>query len=158
MDFVIEGQDIWVASLRDAPGGLAEKLLALRDAGADLDFIIARRSVDQPGAGVVFVTPLSSDSEVAAATEVGFKVSSSLFALRIDGPNRPGIAAEMTQRLAEEGISLRGFSAAVTGARVIVNLAVDSLKHRDRVMAVLADWSEPASAAPASRQAEPVYS
>ena len=156
MEFVIEGQDVWVTGLKDAPGGLAEKLLALREAGADLDFIIARRSVDRPGAGVVFVTPLRTDSEIAAATEEGFRVSRSLYALRIDGPNRPGIAAEMTQKLAQEGISLRGFSAAVSGARVIVNLSVDSLKNRDRVQEILAGWVEPVGEAAASRDAEPV--
>lgn len=156
MKFMVEGQDIWVASLRDAPGGLAEKLLALRDAGADLDFIIARRSPDQPGAGVVFVTPLRTDSEIAAAAEEGFNVSRSLYALRIDGPNRPGIAAEMTQRLAEEGISLRGFSAAVSGARVIVNLSVDSLSNRDLVKEILETWTEPVGTGPASRHTVPI--
>jgi len=156
MQFMIEGQDIWVASLRDAPGGLAEKLLALRDAGADLDFIIARRSPDQPGAGVVFVTPLVTDTEIAAAAEVGFNVSRSLCALRIDGPNRPGIAAEITKRLADEGISLRGFSAAVSGARVIVNLAVDSLGTRDQVKEILEAWTEPVGAGLASRHAVPI--
>ncbi len=156
MKLIVERQEIWVASLRDTPGGLAEKLLALRDAGADLDFVIARRSPDQPGAGVVFVTPLRTDSEIAAAAEEGFNISRSLWALRIDCPNRPGIAAEMTQRLADEGISLRGFSAAVSGARVIVNLSVDSLSTRDRVKQILEAWTEPVGAGPASRHSVPI--
>ena len=155
MQFVVEGQDIWVASLRDKPGGLAEKLLVLRDAGADLEFVIARRSPDQPGAGVVFVTPLRADREIAAATEAGFNVSRSLHALRIEGPDRPGVAAEMTQRLAAEGISLRGFSAAVSGPRVIVNLAVDSLADKDRARQVLETWALPAKAAGAKAKAAP---
>jgi len=142
MDFVVETQDIWVATLRDRPGGLAEKLLALRDVGADLDFVIARRSAKHPGAGVVFVTPLRSDREIAAATEAGFNVSTSLHALRIQGADRPGIAAEVTQRLAEEGISLNGFSAAVSGPQMIINLAVDSLADRNRVREILETWIE----------------
>ena len=153
MGFVVEGQDIWVSSLRHKPGGLAEKLIALRDAGADLEFVIARRAPDHPGGGVVFVTPLRNDREIAAATEVGFNVSRSLHALRIDGPDRPGIAAEMTSRLAEEGISLTGFSAAVSGPRVIVNLAVESLAEKDRVKEILENWSEPVGA---SREREAV--
>ena len=156
MQFTIEEQEIWVASLRDAPGGLAEKLLALKDAGADLDFIIARRSPDQPGAGVVFVTPLSTDSEVAAAAEAGFNLSRSLWALRIDGPNRPGIAAEMVQKLAEENISLQGFSAAVSGARVIINLALDTLSNREQVKHILEAWTEPVGAGQTRREAVPV--
>jgi len=156
MRFVVEPQDIWVASLRDAPGGLAEKLTALRDAGADLDFVIARRTPDQPGAGVVFVTPLRDDNEIAAAAEVGFNLSRSLCALRVDGPNRPGIAAELTRRVAEEGISLSGFSAAVSGKRVIINLAVDSLTNRDRVQKILEAWTEPFGPPEASRPVVPI--
>jgi len=156
MEFFVERQDIWIASLRDKPGALAEKLLCLKDAGADFDFIIARRSTDRPGAGVVFVTPLRSDREIAAASEAGFNVSRSLYALRVEGPNRPGIAAEITARVASEGISLNGFSAATSGPKLIVNLAVDSRAERERVTTILEEWAEPAVAEPAREEMEPV--
>ncbi len=109
---MVRGLDVWAATLADRPGALAEKLRALKNAGADLEFIIARRSPDKPGAGVVFVSPLRGDTEVAAAVEAGFNVSRSLHGVRVEGPDRPGIAAELTTRLGTEGISLRGFSAA----------------------------------------------
>src|SRR5271157_2929746 len=41
-----------------------------------LQFIIARRA--EPGKGVVFVTPLRGDREIAAATQVGFNVAQTL--------------------------------------------------------------------------------
>ena len=43
MELTIERVDVWAASIRDEVGGLGELLAGLRDAGADLDFILARR-------------------------------------------------------------------------------------------------------------------
>jgi hypothetical protein len=50
---------LWAAMLQDRVGGLAGKLAPLAAAGANLEFIIARRAPEQPGRGVVFVTPLN---------------------------------------------------------------------------------------------------
>ena len=58
MDLFVERVDVWAATIEDKPGGLADVLAVLRDAGANLQFIIARRAPDLPGNGVVFVTPL----------------------------------------------------------------------------------------------------
>ena len=50
MDVLAERVDVWAASIEDSPGGLAVVLAALREAGADLQFIIARRSGEEPDA------------------------------------------------------------------------------------------------------------
>lgn len=78
--------------------GLQDKWLAcrgvctgLRAAGADLEFVIARRAAETPGKGVVFVTPLQGDMEIAAAAQLGFNVTQTLHSVRIMGPNQPGI-------------------------------------------------------------------
>ena len=59
----VEHVDVWAATIEDRPGDLAHVLAELREAGADLHFIIARRT--EPGKGVVFVTPLRGDREIA---------------------------------------------------------------------------------------------
>lgn len=138
MDILVEHVDVWAASIPDRPGGLADVLVALRDAGADLQFIIARRTPEEPGKGVVFVTPLQGDREVRAAAQVGFNVTHSLHSLRVIGPDRPGIAADLVQRLAAEGINLRGFSASVLGTQFVAFVAVDSLADANKAEAVLA--------------------
>jgi hypothetical protein len=98
---------VWAATIEDKPGGLAQALAELREEGADLQLIIARRA--EPGKGVVFVTPLQGDREIAAAAQVGFNVAVTLNSVRIMGRDRSGVAAEVTQKLAEGGINLRGF-------------------------------------------------
>ena len=126
MDLSVKRVDIWAASIKDKSGGLALKLTGLREAGADLDFVISRRAPEKPGTGVVFVTPLRGDREIAAAANLGFNVSNNLYSVRVMGDNKPGITAELTTKLAAEGINLRGVSAAVIGARFILYVALDT--------------------------------
>ena len=137
MDLTVERVDVWAASIKDEPGGLAWTLAGLRDAGADLDFIIARRAPEKPGTGVVFVAPLRADAEVAAAADLGFNVTRSLQAVRVEGKNKPGIAAELTEKLGAEGLNLRGLSAAVIGERFILYIGLDSPGDADKALEIL---------------------
>jgi hypothetical protein len=137
METIIERVDVWAANIEDKPGGLAGVLTALRDVGADLQFIIARRAPQEAGRGVVFVTPLQGDREIAAAAEVGFNVTQTLHSVRVMGRDRPGVAAELTQKLADGGVNLRGFSASVLGNQFVAYVAVDSLDDANKAMAIL---------------------
>ena len=125
-NLIVERVDVWAATIQDKPGGLAKILTGLKDAGADLDFVIARRAPEKPGTGVVFVTPLRGDREVAAASTLGFNVTSSLKSLRIEGQNKPGVASALTNRLADAGINLHGLSAAVIGTKFIIYISLDN--------------------------------
>jgi len=138
MDLLVERVDVWAAPIEDRPGALADVLATLRDAGADLQFVIARRAPEAPGTGVVFVTPLHSDQEVRVASQVGFNVTRRLHAVRVMGPDRPGVAASLTQRLGEAGINLRGFSASVIGTQFVAYVALDSLDDANQAIEVLA--------------------
>jgi hypothetical protein len=131
----VEHVDVWAATIEDRPGGLAYVLAELREAGADLQFIIARRA--EPGKGVVFVTPLRGDREIAAAAQVGFNVTRTLHSVRVMGPDRPGIAAQLTKKLADGRINLRGFSASVIGTQFLAYVAVDSLDDANKVIEIL---------------------
>ena len=44
METIVEHVDVWAANIEDKPGGLAGVLSALRDVGANLQLIIARRA------------------------------------------------------------------------------------------------------------------
>ena len=137
MELLAERIDVWAATIADKPGGLADVLAALRDAGADLQFIIARRAPDMPGKGVVFVAPLQNDRDIRAAAEVGFNVTRTLHSVRVMGADRPGIASELAQKAADARINLRGFSASVIGTQFVAYLAVDSMQDADNVIALL---------------------
>jgi hypothetical protein len=137
MELTVERAEVWAASMKDEPGSLAKLLAGLREAGADLDFIIARRAPEKPGTGVVFVTPLRGDREIAAATELGFAVTKSLQAVRVEGENKPGAAAEITTKLAAAKINLRGFSGAVIGTKFVLYIGLDSSAEADKAVEIL---------------------
>jgi hypothetical protein len=138
MELIVQREEVWAASIEDKPGALAKKLAPLSEAGADLDFIIARRAPDKPGTGVVFVTPLRGDREVSAATMAGFAVSGHMHAVRVEGQNQPGIVATLTGKLAEAGLNLRGLSAAAIGTRFVLHLAFDTDEAAAKAIKILA--------------------
>ncbi len=137
MELIVERVNVWAASIPDEPGGLAHVLAGLSEAGADLNFCIARRAPEKPGTGVVFVTPLRGDREIAAASLLGFNVTKSLHSVRVVGENIPGIAATLTEKLAAAGINLHSFSGAVIGTRFILYIALDSEEDAEKACKII---------------------
>ena len=137
MKLKITREDVWVAGIKDKPGGLAAKLADLTRAGANLAFVIARRESSIPGTGVVFVTPLKGSAQLKAAKQAGFAKSKSLHSLRILCGDRKGLGADVTKALAKEGISLRGFSGAALGKQCVFHLAFDKPADARRAAAIL---------------------
>jgi hypothetical protein len=137
MKLTVTKTDVWAATIEDQPGGLANKLAALAAAGANLEFIVARRTPEEAGKGVVFVTPLKGAKLVKAAQQAGFQKTDSLHSLRLDGIDKPGTGAKITQALAEAGINLRGLSAAAIGRNFVTHLALDSADDAAKAAKVL---------------------
>ena len=137
MDLIAERVEVWAASLEDKPGSLANILSSLREAGANLNFILARREPDQPGKSVVYVTPLAGDAELEAAATLGFNLTARVDSVRVEGQNQPGIAAGLASKLAAAGLNLRGFSAAVLGTRFILYIGLDSAEDAAKALTVL---------------------
>lgn len=134
MDMIVEHVDVWAAPISDKPGGLSLILKGMQEAGADLDFVVARRSPEKPGSGVMFIAPIRGDKEVRAASTLGFNLTSSVDAVRVEGDNKPGAAARLTELMADAGINVRGVSMAVTGPRFIAYIGFDS--HNDAQTAI----------------------
>jgi len=141
MEMIVEREDVWIASLEDKPGALAAKLAALADVGADLDFVIARRSPDRPGTGVMFVTPVRGDAELKAASEIGFSAANRLHSLRVEGANVKGLAGKVSGKLGAAGINIRGFSGAVIGKRFVLHIAFDAADLRDKAMRIVKEMT-----------------
>jgi hypothetical protein len=132
-----ERVDTWAASIEDKPGGLAAKLNILAQAGANLEFVVARRAPEKAGTGVVFATPIKGAAQVRAARQAGFEKTESLHAVRIEGPNKAGEGAKITQALAEKGLNLRGLSAAGIGSRFVAHIALDTAADAMKAIRVL---------------------
>ncbi len=137
MALKVERVDTWAASLEDTPGNLASKLDALAKAGVNLEFVIARRAPDKPGKGVVFVTPIEGAPRRRAAQEAGFQKTESLHTVRVQGLNKRGQGASMTQALAAGGLNLRGVSAAAIGPKFTAYFALDTTVDATKAVRLL---------------------
>ena len=137
MAYSVKKVAVWAGEIADRPGGLAEKIQALSDAGANLEFMVSRRAADKPGMGVVFVTPITGAKQKSAAQGTGLATTDSLQSVRVDGPDRAGLGAKMTKALADAGINLRGVSAAALGRRAVSYFAFDSAADADNAVRVL---------------------
>jgi len=129
--------DTWAATIKDKPGALAARFKALSAAGANLEFVIARRSPEKRGTGVVFVTPIQGTRQTGAAVAAGFKKTKSLHTVRLEGVNKRGQGARLTQALADQRINLRGLSAAAIGNKFVAHIAVDTEAAANRVARIL---------------------
>jgi len=129
--------DTWAAALKDKPGALAAKLKALSAAGANLEFVIARRSPEKRGTGVVFATPIKSAKQSRAAGAAGFKKTRSQHTVRVEGVNKRGQGARLAQVLADKGLNLRGLSAAAIGNKFVCHIAVDTEADANKAVRIL---------------------
>jgi hypothetical protein len=137
MAYTIKKVSVWAGEITDRPGGLGEKLSALSNAGANLEFLVSRRAPDKPGTGVVFVTPVTGAKQKKAAQEAGLSTTDSLHSVRVEGPDRAGLGMRMTSALADASINLRGVSAAALGRRTVTYLAFDSGDDADAAIRAL---------------------
>jgi hypothetical protein len=137
MAYTVKKVDVWAGEIADRPGGLASTLTAMNKAGANIEFVVARRAPDKPGTGVVFMTPIKGAKQKNAAQQAGLGTSEGLHSVRIEGPDRAGLGAQMADALAAAGINVRGISAAAIGRRAVSYLAFDSAADSDAAVKIL---------------------
>jgi hypothetical protein len=77
--------EMWSVTIDDRAGGAAEKIEPLAAAGANFEFVFARRTPEQPGKGVVFVTPVKGAKVVKVARSAGFEKPADIHGLRLEG-------------------------------------------------------------------------
>jgi hypothetical protein len=126
--------DVWAVTVEDRPGGVRDKLEAIAKVGANLEFVLARRTHEEPGKGALFVTAMGNARQQEAAVQAGFRKTTSLHAVRLEGPDEPGIAYLVTHALAAEGVNLRSVSAMTLGGQFVMYLAFDTEAEADHAL------------------------
>ncbi|HEV8110975.1 MAG TPA: amino acid-binding protein [Burkholderiales bacterium] len=128
--------EVWVATIEDRVGGAADKLEALARGGANLEMVLARRT-EQPGQGVMFVTPVKGAKAVKAAQAAGFGKPANIHSVRVEGGDKPGLGSKITRALGNAGVSFRGVSAVAIGKKFISYIACDSAEDAAKAITVL---------------------
>ena len=129
--------DLCTASIDDRAGGAADKLEPLSKAGANFEFVFSRRTPEQPGRGMLFVTPVKGAKVVQAAQTVGFTKPENLHSVRIEGANKPGVTAKAARALANAGISFRALSATGIGSKFVSYVALDTAEEAAKAVSLL---------------------
>src|SRR5436309_2186789 len=137
MKLKISRTDMWTVTIEDRAGGAADKIEPLAGAGANFEFVFARRTPEQPGKGVVFVTPVKGAKVVKVARSVGFEKPADIHGLRLEGSDRPGMSAKVMRTLADAGISFRATSASAVGRKFVCYIALDSAADAVRAASLL---------------------
>ncbi|MCK4341695.1 MAG: ACT domain-containing protein [Phycisphaerae bacterium] len=121
MAYTVKKVEVWAGDTLNRPGRLARVLEALNEADAELEFLIARRVSEKTSR--IFVAPLIGKKQKRAAVEVGLVSAVGMHALRIEGPDRKGLGAELARAIATADINIRGASAATMGRKTVFYLA-----------------------------------
>jgi predicted amino acid-binding ACT domain protein len=129
--------DVWMAIIDDRPGGAADKLEALAKAGANLEVVLARRTPEHPGQGVLFVGPVEGAKVLRAAQEAGFRKADNIHGVRVEGPDKAGLGSRIARSLAEAGISFRGVQGCVIGRNFLSFIALDSADDAAKAVKIL---------------------
>jgi len=137
MPYEVTKMDVWTAEIEDRPGGLAEVLAPLAEAGVDLSFVLARRQPHIPGKGIVFISGVKGAKANRAATAAGFAKATDLAGIRVEGPNKAGVGHTICQALSEAGISLRGLAAGTIGNKCVFYLAFDSAADANKASRII---------------------
>ena len=129
--------DVWFAEIEDRCGALAEKIEAVAQAGADLEWVIARRAPNHKAGALVFMAPLRGTAQAQAARAAGLARATDVYTLRLEGPNQPGFGAIVTRALADAGVNMRGLSGTGLGRRCALYIALDSSADAEKARRVL---------------------
>jgi len=121
VDYTVKKVEVWASDIMNRPGTLARVLEALRNAGAQMEFMIARRVSEDTSR--VFLAPLKGVKQKRAAADVGLVPAKGMHSLRVEGPDRPGLGATLARAFGDQGVNLRGASAAAVGRRAVFYFA-----------------------------------
>jgi hypothetical protein len=128
---------VWAVSIDDRAGGVADRLEPLAKAGANFEMVFARRTPENPGKGMLFVTPLKGAKAIRAARETGMGTPQSIFSVRIEGADQAGLGAKIARALGDAGVSFRGISGIAVGRKFVSYLACDSAEDQTKAIAAL---------------------
>lgn len=135
MSYTIRKVEAWAGDFMNRPGTLARVLEALTEAGVQLEFLIGRRVTEHTSR--IFVAPLSKRKQRQAAGEVGLVPAEGMHAIRVEGPDRRGLGAEMARALASAEVNIRGVSAATIGRKSIFYMAFKTPEEARQATTIL---------------------
>jgi hypothetical protein len=139
MSFRYDRVHVWSCEVTDKPGGVADKLAALAQAGENLEYVGTRRTPEKPGWGILYIAPVTGPDQVRAARSAGMHEVKNPVVIRVEGDNKAGLAHRLTHEWALAGISFQGLTMAVLGDKFVGYAAFDNSDDANRAATILAN-------------------
>lgn len=135
MGYEIKKVDVWSVEILDQPGGLSSVLQPLVEAGANLNFLLARRT--SSGKGIAFLSPLDGNAVIKKAKTLGFQKNKDIAVLKISGPDKAGLGLLILTTLSSAGINIRGISASSIGKNCNIWISFDNSKDAGKSLKLI---------------------
>ena len=137
MALKVSKADVWAVTLEDRAGGAADKLEGAGEGRREPGDGARAPHPEQPGKGVMFVTPLKGAKAMKAAQDAGMGKPENIHSVRIEGGDKAGPRLEDRAALGDAGVSFRGMSAAAIGKKFVSYIACDTADDQARAIAAL---------------------
>jgi hypothetical protein len=139
MSFKMDRIHVWAVEVKDEPGGVANTLSHLDEAGIDLDYVYTQRVAGKVGYGQLCVAPILGSEQVKAAKSVGMHEVADPIVMRIEGDNTAGLATRLKHAWASAGLNLHGSILTSCGNRFVGYVTFDSVADANKAASILAE-------------------
>lgn len=156
MSFRLDRVHVWSCEVPDEAGGVAGKLHALAEAGANLQYVGTRRLPDRPGTGILYIAPVSGSEQQKAAKAVGLKEVFNPVIIKVEGDNQAGLVYRLTKAWALADISFQGLTMSTMGDKFIGYAAFDSAADANKAATILAEVGTAEAAAREEAEHPPI--
>lgn len=139
MSFKMQRVHVYHTEVKDEPGGIADKLKPLAEAGAHLEYVYSQRSATRPGYGDLYVAPLTTQSQIQAAKEIGLHEVQEPIVMKIEGDDKAGLAGKLTVAWETAGINLHGMVMSVHDGKFVGYVTFDTVADGNKAATILAE-------------------
>lgn len=151
MSFKMQRVHVYHTEITDEPGGISAKLKPLAEAGAPLEYVYSQRSATRQGAGDLYVAPLTTSAQIAAAKAAGLHEVGEPIVMRVEGDDKTGLARKLTNAWEMAGINLHGMVLSSFHGKFVGYVTFDTAQDANRAATILAELGTAEPAAPAPR-------
>lgn len=123
---------LWRKELDNRPGTLAKALEPLAAAGISLKTVMGYRFPGDEDRAAVEVWPIEGKKSEDAARKGGLQPFGDVTCLLVEGDDRSGLGARISQTLAENGINIAFVMTLVSGKKYVSIMGFDSERDADK--------------------------
>jgi hypothetical protein len=132
MAVTVKKAKLWRKELDNTPGTLAKALAPLAAVGVSLRTVMGYRFPGDEERAAVEVWPVEGKKAEDAARKGGLHPFGDITCLMVEGNDRAGLGARISQSLAENGINIAFVMTLVSGKKYVSIMGFDSERDADR--------------------------